>query len=360
MANAAGNDVGWHSLLVVLRTRLRPSDEALGRVVRGVLRPLYRVCTPVRVEGAANLPRSGPVIVAANHISFYDTIVLMLSTRRQVSFIGKAEYLDSWKTRRIFPALGLIPIERQQAKKAMSALDVAARVLADGHMLGIYPEGTRSRDGLLHRGHTGVAQLALMTGAPVVPVGIVGTDRIQPIGARSPRPFRRGVVRFGEPIDPAHYGGSQRRRRQQLTHDLMDAIRTLSGQATSDDFASGEPPLIRGGNESVYQVHHLSARAASWQQAARFAVGRVCLRHDDARVGEVRRLRCELDADGSVRFSADMSISVKYQPFESNPASDPNSSANATVKTPQNSDPSSDRVERRTATQRSANQGAPP
>lgn len=319
MVHGAHENAELRSLIAAMRSRLTPSDAAVGRVVRASIRPLYRACTPVRVEGAGNVPLSGPVIVAANHISFYDTVVLMLATRRRTYFVGKAEYLDSWTTRRLFPALGLIPIERQQAKKAMAALDVAAEVLSDGHMLGIYPEGTRSRDGLLHRGHTGVAQLALMTGAPIVPAGLVGTDRIQPIGARAPRPFRRGVVRFGTPIDPAHYGGPQRRRRQQMTLDLMDAIRQLSGQSTSDDFTSGEPPLIRGGNESVYEVHHLSAQAASWQQAAGFAVGRVCGRHDDARVGEVRRLRCDLGVDGTVRFAADMAISVKYRPLESNP-----------------------------------------
>lgn len=294
--------------------RLRPSDATLARVVRAVIHPIYRVFTPVRIEGAEHLPATGPVIVAANHISFYDTVVLMLSTKRRTFFVGKAEYLDSWTTRRLFPALGLIPIERQQAKRAMEALGVAADVLSSGNMLGIYPEGTRSRDGLLHRGHTGVAQLALMTGALVVPVGLVGTDRIQPIGTRVPRPFRRGVIRFGAPIDPAHYGGPARRRRQQLTLDLMDSIRQLSGQPTSDDFASGEPPLIRGGNESVYQVHHLTVHGASWQQAARFGVGRMCQRYDDARVGEIRGLRCQVTADGSFRFVTDMSISVKCQP----------------------------------------------
>jgi len=301
------------SAISAILSRCAPSDAAVRRIVRAVVRPLYRVCTPVRVEGAEHLPASGPVIVAANHISFYDTVVLMLSTRRKIFFVGKAEYLDSWTTRRLFPALGLIPIEREQARQAMAALGVAASVLNDGHVLGIYPEGTRSRDGLLHRGHTGVAQLALMTGAAVVPVGLVGTDRIQPIGARVPRPFRRGIIRFGAPIDPAHYGGPARRRRQQLTLDLMEAIRRLSGQPTSDDFASGEPPLIRGGNESVYQVHHVTAQATSWPQAARFAVGRVCQRYDDARVGEVRKLRCTLGDDGAVRFIADMAISVKYR-----------------------------------------------
>ena len=154
--------------------------------------PLYRLLTPVKVVGAEHLPADGPVIVAANHISFFDTVVLMLSVPRKTYFVGKAEYMDSWTTSRLFPAMGLIPIERDAAKQAVAALGVAADVLRRGHVLGIYPEGTRSRDGLLHKGHTGVAQLALMTGAPIVPVGLVGTDRIQPIGSKVPRPYRQG------------------------------------------------------------------------------------------------------------------------------------------------------------------------
>jgi 1-acyl-sn-glycerol-3-phosphate acyltransferase len=215
--------------------------DRVNRYVRAVLRPVYRLFTPMRVEGAEHLPAHGAVIVAANHLSFYDTIVLMLSVPRRTFFLGKAEYLDSWTTRRLFPALGLIPIERQAVRSAMAALDVAATVLADGHVLGIYPEGTRSRDGLLHNGHTGVAQLALATGTPVVPVGLVGTDRIQPVGARAPRPFRHGVIRFGPPIEPAGYDGTSRRQRRQLTSDLMDAIGQLSGQATADADADHQP-----------------------------------------------------------------------------------------------------------------------
>jgi 1-acyl-sn-glycerol-3-phosphate acyltransferase len=238
----------------------------------------------------------------------------MLSVPRRRFVLGKAEYLDSWMTRRLFPALGLIPIDRAAARQAMAALGVAAEVLDAGHALGIYPEGTRSRDGLLHRGHTGVAQLAMMTGALIVPVGLVGTDRIQPIGARLPRPFQRGTIRFGTPIDPADYGGTPRRRRHQLTTDLMEAIRQLSGQSTSEDFASDEGPLIRGGSESVYQVHRLVARGASWHQAARFAVARACHHHDDARVGEVRALRCDLEPTGSIRFTAELTVSVKLRP----------------------------------------------
>jgi 1-acyl-sn-glycerol-3-phosphate acyltransferase len=183
-------------------------DERLYRTTRAIIGAAYRTLTPVRARDAHHLPASGPVILAANHVSFFDTVVLMLSVPRRTYFIGKAEYMDSWTTRHLFPAFGLIPIERDAARQAMAALEVAADVLRRGDVLAIYPEGTRSRDGLLHRGHTGVAQLALMTGAPIVPIGLVGTDRIQPIGARVPRPYRHAEIRFGAPLHPDDYGGS--------------------------------------------------------------------------------------------------------------------------------------------------------
>lgn len=282
-------------------------------MVRSATSVAYRGLTRVTVEGGHRVPLDGGVIVAANHISFFDSVALLQSIPRRTYFIGKAEYLDSWKTRRLLPAFGLIPIEREQARQAMATLEVAADVLRRGDPLAIYPEGTRSRDGLLHRGHTGVAQLALMSGAPIVPVGLVGTDSIQPIGARVPRPFRRAVVRFGEPLDPTGYGGSPRRRRQLLTDDLMEAIRRLSGQPVSDDFASDEPPLVRGGNESVYQVHRVGGTGATWAQAARFAVTTVCRQFDDGRVGEVRQLRCVVQPDGAVRFAAEVAVSTRLR-----------------------------------------------
>ena len=227
----------------------------------------------MRVEGRERVPAAGGAIVAANHISFFDSVALLQSIPRRAFFLGKAEYMESWATRRLFSAMGLIPIDREQARRAVAALEVAAGVLDRGDVLGIYPEGTRSRDGLLHRGHTGVAQLALMSGAPIVPVGLVGTDHIQPVGSAGAATVPpRAIVRFGEPLDPAAYGGSSRRRRQLLTDDLMEAIRRLSGQPVSDDFASPEPPLVRGGTESVYQVHTVGGVGASWGQAARFAV----------------------------------------------------------------------------------------
>jgi 1-acyl-sn-glycerol-3-phosphate acyltransferase len=288
-------------------------SERLSRVIKLVATPFYRGLFRVTVEHTDRVPDQGGVIVAANHISFFDSVALILSIPRRSFFIGKAEYMNSWTTRHLFPAMGLIPIEREQARKAVAALEVAADVLHRGDVLAIYPEGTRSRDGRLHRGHTGVAQLALMSGAPIVPVGLVGTDRIQPVGARVPRPFRRATVRFGAPLDPSSYGGSPRRRRQMLTDDLMEAIRRLSHQEMSDDFAGAEPPLVRGGTESVYQVHVLGGVGATFDQAARFAVGKVCSEFHDGRVGTVRRLGCRVQPDGSVRFDAEVAVSVKFQ-----------------------------------------------
>ena len=146
-------------------------SERTYRVVKAITTPLYRGLTRVRVVGTDHVPRRGGVIVAANHVSFFDSVALLQSIPRRAFFLGKAEYMDSWTTRRLFPAMGLIPIEREQARKAMAALEVAADVLRDGAALGIYPEGTRSRDGLLHKGHTGVAQLALMSGRRSCPSG---------------------------------------------------------------------------------------------------------------------------------------------------------------------------------------------
>lgn len=292
--------------------RFTPDPERLSFIVRTGLSPLYRLLYPVRIEGAEHIPSDGPAILAANHISFFDTVVLMFSTKRGTRFIGKAEYMDSWKTRHLFPALGMIPIERDAGRQAMAALNTGANALRNGHLLAIYPEGTRSRDGFLHRGHTGVAELALSTGAPIVPIGLVGTDRIQPIGARFPRPFRRAVIRIGQPLRPGDYGGPKRRRRHQMTGDLMEAIRSLSHQPASDDFALGELSRMRGGSESVYELLRVTGVSQlDWQRAAGRGVASACERWDDAHVGAVQSLRCEIGDDGRMSFVAEMAVSIK-------------------------------------------------
>ncbi len=213
-------------------------------LARLIATPLYHVLWPVHVEGGEQLPRRGPVILAANHVSFFDSVTLLMTVRRTLSFFGKVEYLDSWKTRRLLPALGMIPVDRNDGRRAIAALKIAAEVLRAGRMFAIYPEGTRSPDGDLHAGHTGAAYLSLATGVPIVPAGIVGTIRIQPPGTRVPRPFRPATVRFGHPIDPTVYTGSRRRRRRQITDDVMTAIQALSGQtrARPEDDTSASTP----------------------------------------------------------------------------------------------------------------------
>jgi 1-acyl-sn-glycerol-3-phosphate acyltransferase len=205
-------------------------------VVRFVLRPLFWLVFRPRVTGRANVPATGPFIIASNHLSFIDSMVIPLSAPRRVGYLAKAEYFTSpgvggWLTRNLFTALGALPVERQTHRAAQEALDTALGVLRAGGGFGIYPEGTRSRDGRLARGKTGVAWLALTADCPVVPVGVRGTDRIQPVGSRWPRPHRFSVA-FGEPLTfPEHRGqaGSNRARRE-VTDRVMEAIAELSGQ----------------------------------------------------------------------------------------------------------------------------------
>ena len=166
-------------------------------MARLIATPLFRLLWRVHVEGDEQLPRRGPAILAANHVSFFDSVVLVMAVRRTLSFVGKVEYLDSWKTRRLLPALGMIPVDRSDGRRAMVALKTAAGILRAGSLFAIYPEGTRSLDGDLHAGHTGAAYLSMATGAPIVPTGIVGTSRIQPPGPRVPRRARREHFRRG-------------------------------------------------------------------------------------------------------------------------------------------------------------------
>ncbi len=184
---------------------------------------------PCAVAGLEAVPARGSAVLAPNHLSFFDSVLMIMLLDRPVHFIGKADYLDSWKTRRLFPAMGMIPIDRDNGLKAMVALDAAADVLRDGGLLCVFPEGSRSRDGLLHRGYVGAARLALGTDSPLLPVGIIGTDRIQPPGARLPRLRRRCSVTIGAPMACVD-ASSPRRAARELTEALMARIAELSGQ----------------------------------------------------------------------------------------------------------------------------------
>lgn len=213
-------------------------------VAKRVLTPLFRLLWPITVEGLEHVPAEGGAILCPNHISVMDSFLLPCVLPRRISFVGKAEYLDSWKTRHLFPALGMIPIDRGGGSATERALDTAARIIERGELFGIYPEGTRSRDGKLHRGHTGPARLALRTGAPIVPVGIIGTDRVQPPDAPVPRPRRPVTIRFGRPIDVERYrqrAGEERLVLRQLTDEVMFEIRSLTGQEYVDVYATRKP-----------------------------------------------------------------------------------------------------------------------
>ena len=209
----------------------------LQRLCRPTLGPLVRVLWPSETSGLEAVPASGPVILCANHLSFMDSVLLMVLAPRPVHFIGKAEYLDSWKTRRLFPALGMIPVDRESGPRAMIALDAAGTVLADGGVLVLYPEGTRSRDGRLYRGYTGAARLALAHGCPILPVGIVGTDLIQPAGARFPRPRRHSRIMVADPIAVTRMATVGRVAARALTEQVMAGISAMTGQTMVAHYA---------------------------------------------------------------------------------------------------------------------------
>jgi 1-acyl-sn-glycerol-3-phosphate acyltransferase len=205
-------------------------------IARFILRPLFLLVFRPTVIGRENVPATGPFIIASNHLSFIDSMAIPLMSPRRVGYLAKAEYftgsgVSGWLTRTLFTALGALPVERETHRAAQAALDTAMTVLQAGGGFGVYPEGTRSRDGRLARGKTGVAWLALTADCPVVPVGIIGTDRIQPIGARWWRPHRFSVT-FGRPLTfPEHRGKAGKgKARREVTDTIMEAIAELSGQ----------------------------------------------------------------------------------------------------------------------------------
>jgi 1-acyl-sn-glycerol-3-phosphate acyltransferase len=206
---------------------------------RLVVVPTARFAWGIETDGLDNLP-DGPAILCPNHTSVLDSFILPSALPRRITFVGKAEYLDNWKTRTLFPALGMIPIDRSGGSAGERALDMAAQILEQGELFGIYPEGTRSRDGRLHKGHTGPARLALRTGAPLIPIGLLGTRRIMPPEAKFPRLFAPAVVRIGRPIRPDHVRerADDRLALRRITDELMYEIRSLSGQEYVDEYAT--------------------------------------------------------------------------------------------------------------------------
>jgi 1-acyl-sn-glycerol-3-phosphate acyltransferase len=206
-----------------------PALYSFGKVA---VAPLLRALWGPTVTGMEHVPRTGPVILAANHLSVVDSILLPTVAPRQVYFLAKNEYFRTLRTRALMYGLNQIPVDRSGGRASLMALDAALPILHAGKVLGIFPEGTRSPDGRLYRGRPGVAKLALDSGATVVPVGLTGTERIQPIGARLPRVGPRVEVRVGKPVDlsPWQEAEVDSRVLREIAAAIMREIQTLTGQ----------------------------------------------------------------------------------------------------------------------------------
>ncbi|CAB4614606.1 MAG: 1-acyl-sn-glycerol-3-phosphate acyltransferase [Actinobacteria bacterium] len=209
-----------------------------------VLGPLLRVLFRPWVRGMENIPGTGPVILASNHLSFSDSIFLPLQSRRPVVFLAKSEYftgkgIKGALTRWFFKSTGQLPIDRSGGKASEASLNTGLKVLGQGQVLGIYPEGTRSPDGRLYRGRTGIARMVLESKAPVIPVAMIDTEKVQPIGKRLPRIRRIGIV-VGSPLDFSRFDGMEGDRivLRAVTDEIMYELRKLSGQEYVDAYAS--------------------------------------------------------------------------------------------------------------------------
>ena len=212
-------------------------------VFKAILKPILRLLYGIKVEGLSNVPRKGPAIIAANHLSFLDSFFIpLVVNRRKVTYLAKADYFKSWKTAWFFKMAGQIPIDRQGGEKSERALNTALQVLKEGKLLGIYPEGTRSPNDKLHRGRTGVARLALAAKVPIVPCGLIGTLDVMPPDAKLPKFLGRSkvTVRFGKPLELDRFAGQERDRfvLRSITDELMYEIMMLSGQEYVDEYAS--------------------------------------------------------------------------------------------------------------------------
>jgi 1-acyl-sn-glycerol-3-phosphate acyltransferase len=226
---------------------VRQDERVLYGVLHRIIPPLLRAIWRPHVIGLENLPASGPLILASNHQSFIDSVVIPAVTPRPVNFLAKSDYFEGRgiKGRLIkewFVTFGAMPVDRDDSRAAIASLDTALGVLAEGGAFGIYPEGTRSRDGRLYRGRTGVAQLALTSGAPIVPVGLIDTDRLQPVGSNRPR-LVRITVKFGEPIDVrGRYDGvPPGKARREITDTVMADIQELTGQEAAGVYNDRAP-----------------------------------------------------------------------------------------------------------------------
>lgn len=214
-------------------------------LVKVLLTPILRSVWRPWAEGLENLPDDGPAIIASNHLAFCDSIFMPLLVPRKVTFLAKSEYftergLKGWLKRLFFTSVGQVPIDRSGGSASQGALDTGVRLLREGHLLGIYPEGTRSPDGRLYRGRTGVAWMALQAGVPVIPCAMIDTEVINPPGSVFWKLRPRPGVRFGKPLDFSRYAGMESDRfvLRSMTDEIMYELMLLSGQEYVDQYAT--------------------------------------------------------------------------------------------------------------------------
>ena len=219
-----------------------------------LLGPVLRLIYRPQVEGLDNIPAHGPAILASNHLSFSDSIFLPLVVPRHITFLAKSEYftgkgIKGFFTRAFMAGVGQVPIDRSGGSASDDALNTALRVLSQDELLGIYPEGTRSPDGRLYRGKTGVARMALEADVPVIPVAMIGTREIQRPGKIIPK-IRRVGIKIGAPLDFSRYEGMQNDRfvLRSMTDEIMYELMELSGQEYVDLYASRAKEVIAGGD----------------------------------------------------------------------------------------------------------------
>jgi 1-acyl-sn-glycerol-3-phosphate acyltransferase len=206
--------------------------------------PLIKTVFRPWIVGLENIPKTGGLILASNHLSFIDSIFLPLLIDRRIYFLAKSDYftgkgLKSWATRRFLLGTGMLPIDRSGGKASEASLNTGLAVIARGDVLGIYPEGTRSPDGKMYRGRTGVARMILEGHVPVVPVAMIDTEKVMPIGKKLPKVRRVGVI-FGEPLDFSRFEGMESDRfiLRSITDEIMYELSRISGQEYVDVYAS--------------------------------------------------------------------------------------------------------------------------
>ena len=208
------------------------------------LGPILRVVFRPWVQGLENIPADGPAILASNHLSFSDSFFLPLVCPRPITFMAKSEYftgkgIKGFLIRTFFRGVGQVPLDRTGGRAAEAAMSTSMRILSEGSLLGIYPEGTRSPDSRLYRGRTGVARLALDAGVPVIPVSMIDTEKIQPVGRLRPKVMRVGI-RIGAPLDFSRYEGFEGDRfvLRSMTDEIMYELMELGGQEYVDIYAT--------------------------------------------------------------------------------------------------------------------------